>query len=440
MEFHPLQFILGLLLGVAVAYLSWRAHALSRDGAFAAAILGTVVFGLGGFPYALLLLGFFISSTLLSHTFTRYKAAFNEKFSKGAERDAAQVAANGSVACLFAIMSSFFPGQAWPWWGFAASLAAVNADTWATELGVLNRTRPRLISSLKPVEPGSSGAVSWLGTAAALLGAGFIGLLAWLYPPQNVNSGSTLALTSALAGFLGSMVDSWLGATVQAVYTCPSCQKETERHPLHLCGTRTILKRGLPWLNNDWVNLTCATAGAITALAVLFVVPAWAGDSVDLSGGVQMTLNISSSAFSSGGTIPKVYTCDGQNRSPDLTWSGLPEGTRSLALILDDPDAPGGTFTHWVLYNMPASLTALSAGQLKTTAINGIGVQGTNDFSRAGYDGPCPPRGNPHRYIFHLYALDVELNLKPGSTAAALRKAISGHVLAVGEYLGKYNR
>jgi len=267
-----LNLTLGFLLGTAVAYLAYQAASLSRSGAVAAALVGMVVFGLGGLPGAFLLLTFFVSSSALSRLFGRRKSRLEEKFAKSSRRDAGQVLANGGVATVFMILHGILPAEAWPWIGFAASLAAVNADTWATELGVLNRTPPRLVTTWKSVEPGTSGAVSLAGTLAALAGSALIALLAaFLIPVGGVEGVSPLALVGVLtaAGMVGSFFDSFLGATLQAIYFCPACAKETERHPLHACGTPTVLKRGWPWLNNDWVNVLCALAGAGVALVII---------------------------------------------------------------------------------------------------------------------------------------------------------------------------
>lgn len=146
-----------------------------------------------------------------------------------------------------------------------------------------------------------------------------------------------------------------------------------------------------------------------------------------------MTIQLTSAAFQEGGTIPKKYTCDGQNISPQLDWSGLPDQTKSLVLIVDDPDAPGGTFVHWVLYALPADLKGLSEGA-------STGVQGANSFRKSGYGGPCPPKGSTHRYFFKLYALDTSLSLKPGASKADVEKAAGGHILAQGQLMGKYGR
>ncbi len=144
-------------------------------------------------------------------------------------------------------------------------------------------------------------------------------------------------------------------------------------------------------------------------------------------------ITITSPAFQEGGTIPVKYSCDGQNISPQLDWSSLPDGAKSLVLIVEDPDAPGGTFIHWVLYGLPASLKGLAEGA-------NTGVQGTNSFRKGGYGGPCPPRGSTHRYYFKLYALDTNLNLKPGASKSDVEKASSGHILAQGQLMGRFGR
>lgn len=268
------RLLFGALLALVVSLLAWRAKSLSASGAFAAVLLGTIVFGLGGLSWAILLLVFFISSSALSRLFGRRKRSLDEKFSKGSQRDAKQVAANGAVAGLFVLTATLAPtGYAWAWAAFSGALAAANADTWATELGVLGSARPRLITTGKPVERGASGGVSLPGSLAALGGAALIALLAvllWGGRPQS----SALSQPQSLAwlawitgsGFAGSLVDSLLGATVQAVYFCPTCQKETERYPTHICGSPTRRVRGFAWLDNDWVNIICTLTGALVAL------------------------------------------------------------------------------------------------------------------------------------------------------------------------------
>ena len=152
-----------------------------------------------------------------------------------------------------------------------------------------------------------------------------------------------------------------------------------------------------------------------------------------------MAILVESPAFAEGAQIPRRYTCDGEDISPPLSWSGVPEGTKSLALICDDPDAPGKTWVHWVLFNLPPRTTELPEGVPARAAISGGGAQGINDFRKIGYGGPCPPSGT-HRYVFKLYALDAEIALATGATRADLDRAMKGRVLAEGALTGKYSR
>jgi Raf kinase inhibitor-like YbhB/YbcL family protein len=152
-----------------------------------------------------------------------------------------------------------------------------------------------------------------------------------------------------------------------------------------------------------------------------------------------MALVITSSVFSEGQAIPTRYTCDGPDVSPDLAWSGVPETAASLALICDDPDAPMGTWVHWVLFNIPADADGLSA-EIPSDAILENGARhGKNDFGKLGYGGPCPP-GGTHRYFFKLYALDTQVELDSGSTKAQLLEAMEGHILAEAQLMGTYKR
>jgi uncharacterized protein (TIGR00297 family) len=270
------QLLLGLLFAAIIAFAAYRARSLSKSGALGALLEGTIIFGLGGWQWAVLLLGFFISSSALTRLFGKRKASLNEKFDKGGVRDIGQVLANGGIAALFAGLHYFFPAATWTWFGFAASLAAVNADTWATELGVLNPSMPRLITNGKPVERGTSGGISVYGTLATTGGAAFIALLAILVMPSLSLAFSFLLPFSFLlitfSGLAGSLFDSLLGATVQAIYHCPQCDKETEKNPLHTCGTRTEQIRGWKWLNNDLVNLGCSLMGAAVMVLITLVV------------------------------------------------------------------------------------------------------------------------------------------------------------------------
>lgn len=152
-----------------------------------------------------------------------------------------------------------------------------------------------------------------------------------------------------------------------------------------------------------------------------------------------MPLTITSSAFDDGEMIPRRYTCDGDDLSPPLTWSDVPDDVRSLALICDDPDAPMGTFVHWVLFNLPADARQLPEGVAAQASLENGALQGNNDFGNIGYGGPCPP-GGTHRYKFKLYALDQPLDLQSGAKKSDLLEAMEGHVLADAQLMGKYSR
>ncbi len=153
-----------------------------------------------------------------------------------------------------------------------------------------------------------------------------------------------------------------------------------------------------------------------------------------------MAFNLTSPAFAAGAEIPPQYTCKGADTSPALEWSGAPAHTASFALILEDPDAPAGTWVHWVVWNMPATMHSLPAGVPKHERLNDGTQQGRNSFRKPGYGGPCPPGGATHRYFFHLYALDSKLNLATGADRAQLDEAMKGHVLAQAEYMGTFHK
>lgn len=156
-------------------------------------------------------------------------------------------------------------------------------------------------------------------------------------------------------------------------------------------------------------------------------------------GGKNMDIIIKSPTFVPGGKIPGKYTCDGMDISPPLTWTSGPEGTKTFALICDDPDAPMGTWVHWVLFNLPADITEFRENVPPERELESGAKQGMNDFRKIGYGGPCPP-GGVHRYFFKLYALDTEINLEAGATKAELLKAMEGHILAEGQLMGRYER
>jgi hypothetical protein len=173
---------------------------------------------------------------------------------------------------------------------------------------------------------------------------------------------------------------------------------------------------------------------SVIAIFLLIVSGSWAQRQ-----GVS-TMKLISTAFQPGGDIPTKYTCSGVDVSPALSWTDPPADTKSFALIADDPDAPAGTWVHWVVHDLPPSARQLPEDVSKTDSVSGGGVQGQNDFRKIGYGGPCPPPGNPHRYYFKLYALDSKLNLKPGATKKAVEQAMQGHVLAQAELMGRFRR
>lgn len=151
-----------------------------------------------------------------------------------------------------------------------------------------------------------------------------------------------------------------------------------------------------------------------------------------------MAFTLESPAFDEGNTIPTRYTCEGEDVSPELRWQDAPANAQSFALIMDDPDAPGRTFTHWVLFNIPGDQTTLT----EVLQPGDVGTSGTNDFGKTGYGGPCPPPGHgPHRYFFTLYALDTDtLNLSAGASRSEVEQAMQGHIIGQAQLMGRYER
>ena len=240
--------------------------------------MGTLIFGFGGWTWGLLLIAFFLSSSALSHYREVEKQGLAEKFAKGHQRDIGQALANGGWGAVLAMTYAFTPHSAL-WAAFVGAMASVTADTWATELGVLSRSQPRLITTRQPVPVGTSGGVSVLGTAASVAGGFFIGLVTFLLRELSfVVKGRALSwidvwiiVVGLVGGLVGSLFDSLLGATVQGIYYCDRCAKETEK-TRHGCGQVTRLVRGHRWLNNDLVNLFSSVVGSVVAAVV-----AWFG-------------------------------------------------------------------------------------------------------------------------------------------------------------------
>lgn len=179
----------------------------------------------------------------------------------------------------------------------------------------------------------------------------------------------------------------------------------------------------------------------VTVFLVLLVfVPAICEAQANNGGAKGMDFQISSTAFSAGSTIPQKFTCDGEDVSPVLAWNGAPPNTKAFALIVDDPDAPAGTWNHWLVWNIPASMHEFVEGASKSDAIGEHAHEGTNDFRKSGYNGPCPPPGKPHRYYFKLFAIDTPLSLQAGATRDELDSAMKSHVIAQAELMGRYGR
>ncbi|PID87063.1 MAG: hypothetical protein CSA11_04065 [Chloroflexi bacterium] len=260
------QLIPAFFLSSSVASLAFWRGSLSKSGVAGALLVGTLIFGLGGWFWGLLLTIFFISSSLLSHFKETEKREAAEKFEKGHCRDFGQAMANGGVGALVALLNVLLPSPAW-FFMFTGAMATVTADTWATELGTLSESPPRLITTGEVVEVGTSGGISPLGTAVSMFAGLLIGLAAGLFGKKSVWQAGMIG---ALSGLVGSLFDSLLGATVQQIFYCDTCQKDTERK-IHKCGTATRQIRGYSWLNNDMVNLLASLVGGIVAVVFWFL-------------------------------------------------------------------------------------------------------------------------------------------------------------------------
>jgi uncharacterized protein (TIGR00297 family) len=259
---QPVDLMLGVAFGIGIAVASYYFHFLSISGSVATALLATIVYGVGGWAWTLPILAFFIASSILSKMGKHRKQSFSLMFEKSDRRDAGQVAANGALPGFLVLGWYLVPG--WPLWStvYLAVLAAVTADTWGTEIGVLARGRPRSILTFRSVETGTSGGVSLEGFAGGAVGALLIAIVGFKSMGMPM---SLLALLRIIAaGVGGSLVDSLLGATVQAQYRCSVCGKTTER-TLHCLQSASMI-RGFGWIGNDIVNWCCAISGAIIAL------------------------------------------------------------------------------------------------------------------------------------------------------------------------------
>jgi uncharacterized protein (TIGR00297 family) len=254
------RFLVGLLLSVAIAVVASRRGSLSRSGGAAAIVIGTGIYTGGGAAWFGALVTFFVSSTLLGRVGRARKAAIKREFEKGDTRDAKQALANGGVALLCSLGLLVSSDGVWAG-AFLGALSTANADTWATELGTLSRGEPFSLTRLERVPRGTSGAVSALGLTATAAGALAIGLVAAAAHGAFLLSPARVLIVALGAGWVGSLTDSLLGATLQAGYHCAACDRCCEG-AVHHCGGAARRVRGLPWLDNDGVNLAATSLGA----------------------------------------------------------------------------------------------------------------------------------------------------------------------------------
>lgn len=278
MSISPLQIGAGFVISLLIGLIAYRRGSLTADGVAGAVIVGTLTFGLGGLAWAMVVVAFFVSSSVLTRYAVERKREASAEFAKGGRRDLAQTLANGGLAALLAIAVVLFPQYARPIFAaFVGAIAATTADTWATELGLLSLVPPRMVTTWQTARPGENGAVSALGLMAAATGALVIGSVALLghfvegfFGGEFTRSYMWLPTVALIAGFLGSVVDSLLGATVQALYYCASDDAYTE-NPIHSCGRPALHTRGLMWIDNDAVNFVATVAGAISGVLIYLV-------------------------------------------------------------------------------------------------------------------------------------------------------------------------
>jgi uncharacterized protein (TIGR00297 family) len=271
------QVILGLVLSALMGGLGYWRKALTVSGLVGAILVGTLIFGFGGWVWGVLLITFFVSSSWLSHYRQTDKEAVAEKFAKGSRRDLGQALANGGLGAALAIVFARYP-EPLLFAAFLGVMGTVNADTWATELGILSRVPPRLITSGEVVPPGTSGGVTWLGIWASVAGSLLVGTMATaLTQIASLLGGRgwslravSYPLLAVIGGVVGSLFDSLLGATVQGIYYCEHCARETES-PDHYCGQTARPLRGWAWLNNDVVNLVSSAIGGLAAASLAWI-------------------------------------------------------------------------------------------------------------------------------------------------------------------------
>jgi len=262
------RLFVGLVLALIICILSFRFRFLDLSASLLALLLGTIIFGLGGWSFSLPMLCFFVLSSALSKISENRRRDINSLFQKSSRRDIGQVLANSGVAAALVLVWYFNGDPLW-YFLFLGAVTAVTADTWATEIGVLLGRRPRSIITWQPVPPGTSGGITLAGIIGAVAGASTIVAAAWLVRP-GVPFGVAEILFLIAGGVLAHLVDSVLGATIQAQHLCPVCGKKTERLQ-HCDGLATRFHTGWSWVNNDVVNGFCALSGALIVLAVFWL-------------------------------------------------------------------------------------------------------------------------------------------------------------------------
>jgi uncharacterized protein (TIGR00297 family) len=267
-----LRFFLGLVFSSCIGLVGYRQGALTVSGVVGTVVVGTLIVGFGGWAWGLLLVAFFVSSSLLSLYRRADKEAVSDKFAKGHRRDLGQTLANGGLGVLLALAYSLLPHPILLA-AFVGAMATVNSDTWATEVGVLSRQIPRLVTTGRAVPPGTSGGVTRDGSLVALSGGLFIGACALFFiTGERLAFGQPIAIEmvwpllpiGGVSGLAGAFFDSLLGASVQRIYYCQACNTETEQ-AVHRCGSRSYPLRGWSWLNNDMVNFISSGVGALVA-------------------------------------------------------------------------------------------------------------------------------------------------------------------------------
>lgn len=284
-----LSWLIGLIGSLLISGAAYAKRSLTGSGAFAAIVLGTLMFGLGSFAWFGTLIAFFVSSTLLTKHKRRSKEAAESRYAKSGNRDAGQVIANGGIGLILCLIHAVWPHPLW-WAAFVGVMASVTADTWATEIGGLSRSVPRSILHGRKVTPGTSGGVTLLGLAASAAGGIFIGGAAWslarlgAYLYESSEAAQSIApqwigdvaisggapvfylLLGMISGLFGSLADSWMGAVWQVMYRCSVCGEEVEKSNHCYQPARRI--RGFPWLNNDGVNIAASCLGGLAAVII----------------------------------------------------------------------------------------------------------------------------------------------------------------------------